>query len=45
MSEDNAQELMDSYDKWDQRKERRSFIARMEHKLHSKERRMYQSRH
>ena len=40
MSEETAQELMDTYDKWDRREERRNFIARMEHKLHSKERRM-----
>jgi hypothetical protein len=39
MSEDTAQELMDMYDKWDHREQRRTFIARMEHKLHTKERR------
>ncbi|HEX7368365.1 MAG TPA: hypothetical protein VF261_01770 [Candidatus Saccharimonadales bacterium] len=39
MSEDTAQELMDMYDKWDNRERRRNFISRMEHKLDSKERR------
>jgi hypothetical protein len=38
MSDDSAQQLMEMYDKWDQRAVRRSFIARMEHKLHAKER-------
>jgi len=38
MSEDTAQEIMDKYDKWDNRSKRRDFIARMEHKLNSKER-------
>lgn len=44
MSEETAQELMDMYDRWDQREERRNFIARMEHKLNSKERRATRSR-
>ena len=39
MSEDTAQEIMDKYDKWDDHTRRRDFIARMEHKLYSKERR------
>ena len=39
MSEDTAQEIMDKYEKWDSRSRRRDFIARMEHKLYSKERR------
>lgn len=39
MSEDTAQEIMDKYDKWDDRNRRREFISRMEHKLHTKERR------
>ena len=38
MSEDNAQELMEIFDKRTQRDYRRNFIARMEHKLHAKER-------
>lgn len=39
MSEDTAQEIMDKFDKWDSRTRRRDFIARMEHKLYTKERR------
>jgi hypothetical protein len=39
MSEDNAQQIMDKYEKWDNRTKRRDFIARMEHKLFTKERR------
>jgi len=45
MSDDSAQQLMDMYDKWDQRAERRNFIARMEHKLYAKERNSVRSRH
>lgn len=39
MSEDAAQEIMDQYDKWDDQVRRRDFVARMEHKLYTKERR------
>ena len=39
MSDDAAQAIMDEYDKWDSQMRRRDFIARMEHKLSSKERR------
>jgi len=39
MSDDTAQEIMEQYDKWDNRERRRDFISRMEHKLYSKERR------
>jgi len=39
MSEETAEELMDMYEKWDSRKARRTFIARMERKLDARERR------
>ncbi len=39
MSEDAAQEIMEYYDKGDSKRRRRDFIARMEHKLDSRERR------
>jgi len=45
MSADDAQQLMDMYDKWDSRDRRRNFIARMEHKLRSKEDRLDRNRH
>ena len=32
MSEDSAQQLMEMYDKWDSRENRRKFLSRMEHK-------------
>ena len=35
-------ELMETFDKWDNNQRRRNFIARMEHKLHAKERRFTQ---
>ncbi len=44
MSDDTAQQLMEFYDKWDNRERRRNFIARMEHKLYSKERRPERTR-
>lgn len=37
MSDDTAMQLMDMYDKWDSKDRRRNFIARMEHKLRTKE--------
>lgn len=45
MSEDNAQELMEMYDRKAQSDYRRNFIARMEHKLNAKERNAGRSRH
>lgn len=38
-------DLMDSYDKWDDHERRRGFIARMERKLHAKERRRPRNLH
>jgi hypothetical protein len=38
MSEDTAQEIMDDFEKKNRKDFRRDFIARMEHKLHAKER-------
>ena len=43
MSEDTAQAIMEKYEKWDSRSKRRDFIARMEHKLFSKGRRLDRS--
>jgi len=43
MSDELAEEFMDTLAKRDRREERRNFIAKMEHKLHSKERRMYRT--
>jgi len=43
MSDDTAQQLMDMYDKWDSKERRHNFIARMEHKLRSKESRQDRS--
>lgn len=42
MSYDEAEKLMDEIERWEDRKQRRNFINRMEHKLYRKERR---SRH
>ena len=41
MTDELADEFMESLAKRDKREERRNFIAKMEHKLHSKEQRMY----
>jgi len=39
MSYDNANDLMDLYDKWDSREQRRTFLSKMERKLKRKEQR------
>lgn len=39
MSDEIAQEIMEYYAKGDSKKRQRDFISRMEHKLHTKERR------
>lgn len=41
MSEDAANTIEEYYDKWDNNARRKGFIERMEHKLHTKERRSY----
>lgn len=38
MSIDEADEIMNSYEKWDNKNARHDFIDRMERKLHRKER-------
>lgn len=45
MPDDLAQELMEKWEKRDNGERRRNFIARMEHKLHNKERRAGRSRY
>lgn len=42
MSDDLAREIEESYQVKDNRQRRQSFLARMEHKLHTKERRYSQ---
>ncbi len=37
MSNEEADQLMDNFEKWDAKSARRDFIARMERKLRSKE--------
>ena len=37
MSYDEAERLMDEFEKWDSTSRKRDFIDRMEHKLHRKE--------
>lgn len=37
MSHDEADALMEQFDKWDSRARKREFISRMEHKLYRKE--------
>jgi hypothetical protein len=41
MSIDEADEIMNTYEKWDKRHARQDFINRMERKLHRKERLSY----
>lgn len=38
MSYDEAEQLMDDFEKWDSQARKRDFISRMEHKLYRKER-------
>lgn len=38
MSNEEAEDLMDNFEKWDSRQRKRDFIERMEHKLYRKER-------
>jgi hypothetical protein len=38
MSIEEAESLMDAFEKWDNRTQKRDFINRMERKLHRKER-------
>ena len=38
MSGEEAEQLMDSFEKWDNQSRKRDFIARMERKLNRKER-------
>ena len=38
MSNDEAEALMEEFDKWDSRQAKHNFITRMEHKLYRKER-------
>jgi hypothetical protein len=37
MSSDEAEALMEEFEKWDSKSAKRKFISRMEHKLHHKE--------
>jgi hypothetical protein len=38
MSSEEAEDLMEAFDKWDDRRAKHDFISRMEHKLYRKER-------
>ncbi len=38
MSGEEAEQVMDNFEKWDNRSRKRDFIARMERKLYRKER-------
>jgi len=38
MSSEEAEALMDEFEKWDSRQAKHAFITRMEHKLYRKER-------
>jgi hypothetical protein len=38
MSSEEADELMEQFEKWDNHTRKREFISRMEHKLYRKER-------
>ena len=38
MSNDEADKMMDEFERWDVKNARHNFIAKMERKLHSKER-------
>jgi transcription elongation GreA/GreB family factor len=38
MSSEEAEQLMDAFEKWDSHAQKREFISRMERKLHRKER-------
>jgi hypothetical protein len=38
MSSEEAEQLMDAFEKWDSHTQKRDFISRMERKLHRKER-------
>jgi len=38
MSNEEAERLMDDFEKWDSQNRKRDFITRMERKLHRKER-------
>ncbi|HVW23006.1 MAG TPA: hypothetical protein VHB51_00770 [Candidatus Saccharimonadales bacterium] len=40
MSNEEADALMEQFDKWDDHSRKRDFINRMEHKLYRKERRI-----
>lgn len=39
MSSEEAETLMENFDKWDSQQRKRDFIVRMEHKLYRKEHR------
>lgn len=39
MSNEEAEKMMDDFERWDQKHARHNFIARMERKLHHKEHR------
>jgi hypothetical protein len=38
MSNEEAEQLMETFEKWDDRQRKQDFLHRMEHKLHRKER-------
>ena len=44
MSSEEAERLMDDFEKWDNQDRKRDFITRMERKLHRKERFVRNSR-
>jgi len=44
MSSEEAEALMDEFEKWDSRQAKHAFITRMEHKLYRKERTGRQAR-
>jgi hypothetical protein len=37
MSSEEAEEIMNNFERWDSKNAKHNFIARMEHKLHRKE--------
>lgn len=39
MSNEEAEKLMETFEKWDTKNARRNFISKMERKIHRKERR------
>jgi hypothetical protein len=41
MSSDEAEQLMESFEKWDSKHAKQSFISKMERKMHRKEKGLY----